>query len=311
MVYMEPIQSSLSKWMKENKNFQENYTKIRSEVLNDPEIKEFLSLHPEISNSELNKSLVKLYEYKTQSKQCDQCSSFNECQNMLQGYSPILQVENGEIHLAYEKCHSRIMIEKEQSQQQLVQSVHVPKEILQASINNIDDDKNRNNGVMEMFNFLREASNKLPRKGIYFYGPFGVGKTYFLGALANELKKMNISSMIIYMPEFVREIKSSFKNDTTNEKIEYFKKADVLMLDDIGAEMQSSWFRDEILGSVLQYRMMEQLPVCFTSNYSLEQLEGVLASTRDGVEKVKAGRIIERIRQVSKEVPIYGENRRN
>src|SRR5690625_5858817 len=84
---------------------------------------------------------------------------------------------------------------------------------------------------------------------MYFYGPFGVGKTYFLGALANELKKLNISSMLIYMPEFVREIRDSFKDDSVNEKINYFKNADVLMIDDIGAETQSAWLRDEVLGS--------------------------------------------------------------
>ncbi|RKQ29919.1 primosomal protein DnaI [Oceanobacillus halophilus] len=307
---MEPIQKSLTKWMKENKNFQENYVRIRKEVLNDPEIREFISLHPDLSKQSINRGLIKLYEYKTQSKQCQQCSSYPDCKNMIPGYSPVLHVENGEIHLSYEKCHSRIMYEKEQAQQKLVQSVHVPKEILQASIKDIHDDGDRNNAVLEVFQFIREASTELPKKGLYFYGPFGVGKTYFLGAVANELKKMNISSMLIYMPEFVREIKGSFKNDTTNEKIDYFKKADVLMLDDIGAEMQSAWFRDEILGSILQYRMMEQLPVFFTSNYSLEQLEGLLATTRDGVESVKAGRIIERIKQVSKPVEIFGENRR-
>src|SRR5699024_8401918 len=130
-------------------------------------------------------------------------------------------------------------------------------------------------------------------------------KTYLLGALANELKKQHISSMLIYMPEFVREMKSSIKDDSINEKINYFKDTDVLMLDDIGAETQSAWFRDEILGSILQYRMMERLPVFFTSNYNLEKLEELLAfSNRGGVEEVKAGRIIERIKQVSTEVPM-------
>ncbi|MFD1851916.1 primosomal protein DnaI [Oceanobacillus bengalensis] len=307
---MEPIQESLSKWMKENKNFKENYEKVRNEVLSDPEIKEFLSFHPDLSTREINKSLIKLYEYKSQSKQCDKCSSLDSCKNMVKGYSPVLHVDRGEIHLTYEKCHSRMMYEKEAKQQKLVQSVHVPKEILQASLKNLDADNDRREGVMEIIQFIKQANHELPKKGIYFYGPFGVGKTYFLGAIANELKKLNISSMIIYMPEFVREIKGSFKNDTTNEKVDYFKKADVLMLDDIGAEMQSAWFRDEILGSILQYRMMEQLPVFFTSNYSMDQLEGLLATTRDGIETVKAGRILERIKQVSKEVSLFGENRR-
>ncbi|AXI09657.1 primosomal protein DnaI [Oceanobacillus sp. 143] len=307
---MEPIQSTLKKWMRENKNFQENYVKIRDDVLQDPEIKEFLSIHPELTKQEINKSLIKLYEYKTQSKQCNHCASFGECQNMLPGYSPILNVEKNEIHLSYEKCHSRLMYEKEREQEKLIQSVHVPKEILKASINDIHVDEHRNEAVKEAFRFIREASVKLPRKGIYFHGPFGVGKTYFLGAIANELKKINISSMVIYMPEFVREIKGSFKDDSVNEKIDRFKNADILMLDDIGAEVQSAWFRDEILGSILQYRMMEQLPVFFTSNYTLEQLESQLATTKSGVETVKAGRIIERIKQVSNPVAVFGANRR-
>ncbi|MBM7597738.1 primosomal protein DnaI [Virgibacillus halotolerans] len=307
---MKPVQSSLKKWMQENENFKENYIKIKDEVLSDPEIKEFLALHPQLTKQELNRNLIKLYEYKTQSKQCSQCSSFGQCKNMLQGYSPILHMENNEIHLSYEKCHSRLHYEKEKDQQELIQSLYMPKEILQATIHGIDNDKTRSKAILELLSFIEKAKSGLPQKGIFFYGPFGVGKTYFLGAIANKLKELNISSMLIYMPEFTREIKASLKDDTINEKVEYFKKADVLMIDDIGAEMQSAWFRDEILGSILQYRMMERLPVFFTSNYDLKQLEEQLASTRAGVEKVKAGRIIERIKQVSQAVEVSGDNRR-
>ncbi|MBP1947749.1 primosomal protein DnaI [Virgibacillus litoralis] len=309
---MKPVQSELKKWMQENKNFKENYIRIKQEVLNDPEIKEFLSYHPTLPEKEVEKNLIKLYEYKSQSKQCDKCKSFDQCQNMLQGYSPVLHVKDNEIHLSYEKCHLRLDHEKQQQQQQLIESLYMPKEILNAAIDDIDHDAERGSGIRQLLLFLEQTKSGLPSKGIYFYGPFGVGKTYLLGALANALKEYNISSMLIYMPEFVREIKSSIKDDSINEKINYFKKADVLMLDDIGAETQSAWFRDEILGSILQYRMMEKLPVFFTSNYSLEHLEEQLGrSNRGGVETVKAGRIIERIKQVSKDIPLSGENRRD
>lgn len=310
MIQLKPIQSELKNWMQRNENFKENYIKIKNEVLNDPQIKEFLSKHPQLTQTEINKNLIKLYEYKSQSKQCDQCSSYGTCNNMVPGYSPVLHVENNEIRLTYEKCHSRIMYEKEQEQQKLIHSLHVPKEILEARMSDVSNDQSRIRAIGEMLDFLDQAQTKLPSKGLYLYGLFGVGKTYLLGALANELKNINISSAIIYMPEFVREIKSSFKDDSTNEKIDFFKKVGVLMLDDIGAENQSAWFRDEVLGSVLQYRMMERLPVFFTSNYSLKQLESQLATTKNGVEAVKAGRIIERIKQVSRVVQIEGHNRR-
>ncbi|HLR68429.1 primosomal protein DnaI [Virgibacillus alimentarius] len=308
---MEPIQASLKKWMKKNKSFQEHYTNIKREVLKDPEVTEFLTLN-KVNQKEIEKNLMKLYEYKSQSKQCNHCSSLKGCINILPGYSPILHVENGELRLIYEKCHQNVLFEKQKKQQNLIQSLYMPKEILQATYDKIDVTLDRSQAIRETSQFLELAKTELPAKGLYLTGPFGVGKTYFLGAVANKLKELNISSMLIYMPEFVREIKTSIQDNSINEKIDYFKNTDVLMFDDIGAETQSAWIRDEILGSILQYRMMEQLPVFFTSNYNLKQLEQHLANTnRGGVEEVKAGRVIERIKQVSKEVSLDGENRRD
>ena len=58
--------------------------------------------------------------------------------------------------------------------------------------------------------------------------------------------------------------------------------------------------------------MMERLPVFFTSNYTMKELEQIISTTtRNGVEKLKAGRIMERIHQVSNEVKVGGINRRN
>lgn len=309
---MKPIQSSIKKWLQSNENFKEIYAQKRQEVLNDPQIKEFLYKHPELKKAEINKNLIKLHEFKSQSKQCANCTSFKNCKNMIQGYSPILYAENNEIKIAYEKCHSKIMHEKEQDQQDLMQTLYIPKEILEATVDQITEtDGQRTDAIVELYRFVNEAKKGLPKKGLYFYGPFGVGKTYFLGALANELKMLHLSTLIVYMPEFVRDIKSSIKDDSIDQKIAYFKKVDVLMLDDIGAENLSAWFRDEVLGSILQYRMMEGLPVFFTSNYSLKQLEEQLATTKSGVESVKSGRILERIRQLSKEVKVTGANRRH
>src|SRR5699024_7110309 len=116
-------------------------------------------------------------------------------------------------------------------------------------------------------------------------------------------QEFNISSRLIYMPEFVREMREAIKTNTVQEKTDSFKQADVLMLDDIGAETFSAWFRDEVLGSILQYRMMERLPVFFTSNYTVDQMKTILSTnSKGGIEEVKAGHIMEQIKQVSSEI---------
>lgn len=311
MIDMKPVHASLKKWMQANENFQEHFAKLKHDILSDPSIREIIAKNPQLTHQVIEKNLNTFYEYHTQSKHCSTCTSLDQCSNIVKGYTPVINVEEQSIHLSYIKCRRLVKEEKQREQKQLIESLYMPREILEATYNDIDGDIARLQAIREMNNFIDKLPNGIPEKGIYFTGPFGVGKTYLLGALANKLKEYNISSMLIYMPEFVREIRDSFKDDSINKKVNYFKKADVLMLDDIGAETQSAWFRDEILGSILQYRMMERLPVFFTSNYTMDQLEEQLAkSTRGDIEKVKAGRIMERIRQVSIEVPIRGENRR-
>lgn len=311
MKQMEPIQESLKKWMNDNKDFKQRHQQMKKAILNDAEIVRFLQANPEITDQHIERRLNKLYEYSSSSKQCEKCESLPACQNVLQGYSPNLQFINGDIHIAYEKCQTNIKESKQQQSESLIGSLYMPKEILEARMENVFVDPKRVHAIKLIDQFLNDAKVKLPQKGLYLTGPFGVGKTYLLGAIANELKEVDFSSMLIYMPEFVREMRDAIQTNTVTEKINAFKYADVLMIDDIGAETFSAWFRDEVLGSILQYRMMEQMPVFFTSNYTMYQLEKVLAtSTKGDVEEIKAGRIMERIKQVSSEVKLDGENRR-
>ncbi|WP_173915877.1 primosomal protein DnaI [Halobacillus sp. Marseille-Q1614] len=309
---MEPIQTSLQKWMKSHNEFQKRFNGMKKSVLNDPEVQQIMKENPSLTKEAVEKQLIKFYEYQSQSKNCEKCPSREECINILPGYTPEATVEGTELKLAYNLCQRERRLEHQRKQRSLINSLHIPRETLEATLDRLDvEDPERGEAVMQTVQYLEGIGDELPSKGLYFCGPFGVGKTYFLGVIANELSKKNISSMVIYMPEFVREIKSSIKDDSMNEKIEAFKKTPVLMLDDIGAESQSSWFRDEVLGSILQYRMMERLPVFFTSNYNLEELEKIfMTSNRGEVDQVKAQRITERIRQLSKSVPVYGKNRR-
>lgn len=312
MKCMKSIQTTLDQLLKQNKDFKARHDALRQEVLSDPSIEQFLQEHPELTERTIEKRLNRLYEYKTQSKNCEQCPSLQECRNLVKGLTPKLQVVNNDIHLIYEKCAYKHQEEKREAKRNLIQSIHMPREILRASMEHLYVDATRTEAVKAIDQFLQAAQKGLPKRGIYFSGPFGVGKTYFLGVIANELQQLNISTTLIYMPEFVRLIQGSIEDNSVQEKVNMFKEVDVLMLDDIGAENLSAWFRDEVLGAILQYRMMENLPVFFTSNYTMEQLEVVIAkTTRGDIEKVKAGRIMERIKQVSTEVHVGGENHRN
>ena len=147
-------------------------------------------------------------------------------------------------------------------------------------------------------------------KGLYLSGSFGSGKSYLLSAMINELVKDGNKAALVYYPEFLRSLKASFGKDF-DEQFNYAKKADLLLLDDIGAENISSWSRDEILGPILQYRMDEKLPTFFTSNLSIDALESHLSKGTLEVDKLKAKRIIERIRYLTDDINLISKNNRN
>src|SRR5690625_6949435 len=68
---------------------------------------------------------------------------------MLQGYSQILHTKDHEIRLAYEKCHQKIDFEKQKEQRNLIQSLYMPKEILNAEYDKIDVDIKRGQAIRE------------------------------------------------------------------------------------------------------------------------------------------------------------------
>ncbi|MDF2857305.1 MAG: primosomal protein DnaI [Neobacillus sp.] len=309
---MEKINRTLKR-LASNESFQKRYEQQRAEVLNHPDIIAFLAKHQdEVDQALIDKSMTKLYEYTQQSKDCDRCPSLEGCINFMKGYHPDLVLTRNSIDVVYKRCPKKIMSDEKKKNQKLIKSLYVPRDIIEATFEDFEGDSGRLEAGDQAATFLMNYEAGLKPKGLYLYGKFGVGKSYLLGAIANELAKKQISSMIVYVPELLREMKSAIGDSTLNEKLEALKKEQVLMLDDIGAEAVSSWTRDEILGPILQFRMLEKLPTFFTSNFDFKGLEHHLTySQRGEEEKMKASRIMERIRSLSEPVMVDGPNRRH
>jgi primosomal protein DnaI len=296
-------------------DFKDRYNGLKKQVLNNPEVQAFFTKHSsEIEDGMIDRSLIKLFEFIEQSKNCKECPSLSECKNLLQGYHPRLVIQGRVIDLQYEKCPNKEAHDERKKHESLIKSMYIPKDILEAQFENIEveiDETSRLKAISLAQDFVEQYNSGKRPKGLYLYGSFGVGKTYFLGAIANELASQRISSMLVYVPEFMRELKGSLQNSSLDEKLDLVKKVPVLMLDDLGAESMSSWVRDEILGTVLQYRMLENLPTFFSSNFNLKQLQHHLAFSQRGEEEpVKAARIMERIKHMAIPIELIGRNRR-
>ncbi|GAE28303.1 helicase loader DnaI [Halalkalibacter wakoensis JCM 9140] len=307
---MESIQSALKQWTKDQR-IEERLESAKKSLLADPVVQKALE-GKRINDDILDQGLIKLYEFQKERNNCEQCPGLAACPNMMKGYQPEMIVARRTIDLEYHSCSLKKKEERAKQQRQLIKSLYVPKDILDATFDGLDLDRDREEASRKALAFAVNARPGEDGQGLYFYGRFGVGKTHLMGAVANELRERAIDSYIVYTPDFFREMKQSIGDGTFQEKLDAVKRTQVLILDDIGAETISGWIRDDVLGAILQHRMLEKLPTLFTSNYDYDELEEHLAySERGGIEELKAKRIMERIKHFTTFVQVEGANRRS
>ena len=100
----------------------------------------------------------------------------------------------------------------------------------------------------------------------------------------------------LYYPDFVRRVQSSFGDGDNIEDLVYrLKTCDVLMLDDLGRESNTSYIRDEILGPILQYRCDNYLPMFVSSNRSIKLLIEHLSDASGKIDTIKGKAIASRL----------------
>jgi len=260
--------------------------------LSDDKLKQYTSIIEECSNE---------FEH------CKNCKSLLDCKNKVEGYCYLPINNNGDVSFTYKPCKYKEAMENKNKYLDNIKFFNTPEYVKNASLDSIyKTDKNRFKTINYLMDFLDDFEDGKKCKGLYLHGNFGCGKTYLISAIFNELAKKGYKSSIIFWPEFLRQ---AFYDDF-NSKFEYVKKVPLLLIDDIGAEGLTAWNRDEILCPLLQYRMDNNLTTFFTSNLNIKELESHLSNSKNGVDEVKAKRIISRIEQLTEDLEMISKNLR-
>ena len=277
-----------------------------------------------LTNEEFKKTVKKLkikdsiaYKYTSKIERtmqelenCKNCKSIHMCKNKVEGAVYYPTVEEDSVTFNYVACKYKKSILKEKAEIKS-EFFEMPYEIKTAKMSNIDiTDAKRVKIINWLKKFYDNFKEGKTEKGLYLHGSFGSGKTYLISALLNELSKEGYTALIIYYPELLRSQKESFTNDDYYTRIKAIKEADLLLLDDIGAETVTGWNRDEVLGTILQYRMEEKKATFFTSNLNLEELASHFSTFKSAEEQIKSGRIMERIKQLTENLELISDNRR-
>ena len=288
-----------------NRVRQFDYQELVKQIMADPDVAAFIQ-QEKLTQAEIQRSVSKFNQYITERNRF----LLGDETYIAKGYKPILVKNEGYADVAYEETPELIEQERQEAIRSRLNLISLPASLKEASLAQVDlDDEGRDKAFELLTNFVVEFPHY--QKAVYLYGDFGVGKSYMMAALAHDLsEKRSVSTTLLHYPSFVLDVKNAISSGLVKEKIDQVKTAQVLILDDIGAEQSSPWMRDEILQVILQHRMQENLPTFFTSNFSFADLERHFANSKNGDETWQAKRVMERIKFLAKEVHLEGENRR-
>jgi len=105
-----------------------------------------------------------------------------------------------------------------------------------------------------------------PRGWLVLTGPYGCGKTHLAAAIANTLADKGNPPLFIMVPDLLDHLRATFSpssNVSYDHRFDEIRTAQLLILDDLGAQSTSPWAREK-LHQLFNYRYNAELPTVLT-----------------------------------------------
>ena len=108
------------------------------------------------------------------------------------------------------------------------------------------------------------------QKGLCLIGPPGIGKTHIaVAVLKDVVRQKHIRGLFYDVRDLLRLIRSTYNPVVRTAEMDILRPvmdADLLVLDDLGAEKPSEWV-EETMNLIVNTRYNERRPTIFTTNY--------------------------------------------
>ena len=108
-------------------------------------------------------------------------------------------------------------------------------------------------------------------KNLLMMGKSGLGKTFLSSAIAHELLQRGYTVIYISAGEFAARVQANKFGDRPEELQQYYD-ADLLILDDLGAEFKTQ-LTSSVLGEVIDRRLRSGKKMIFSTNLTTKELE--------------------------------------
>lgn len=155
----------------------------------------------------------------------------------------------------------------------------LPRRLAAARFSNfelLDGSETAYRHAVEFAELFRDGTTE----GLMLWGEPGNGKSHLMAAVTNELLGHGYAVVFMSVPDLLARIRGTFDNgsrETEKDLIQMLLEADLLILDDVGAENitkkddGTSWVQD-VLFRIIDGRYKALKPTCYTSNLYYEDL---------------------------------------
>ena len=108
----------------------------------------------------------------------------------------------------------------------------------------------------------------IPQEWLLFRGPVGTGKTHLVMAIANACIDAGLVTFFATVPQLLDHLRASYRPESDvayDSCFLQFRDAEMLVLDDLGAQHSSPW-ADEKIFQLINYRYTVGWPTVFSLN---------------------------------------------
>ncbi|MCK5866869.1 MAG: ATP-binding protein [Mycoplasmataceae bacterium] len=165
--------------------------------------------------------------------------------------------------------------------------------------NDIDWTEDKRQLAIEFKRMIESIEKKQKVKGIWVLGVSNSGKTFATISLLNYFAKKNKTVSFVSVPELVTTTQKSIGNFnlSTMDYVDKIKKSDIIVIDDLGSERPTPWFKENILLPIIDYRMKANKLTIFNSNLTIGKYANKLKyrSQNPEVEEDTNNKLISRI----------------
>lgn len=278
-----------------DKEFLKKKSATMDELLTKDEVKKIVE-KLDVSMSEFDFYLGYFLSYYEDKCSCKNCVNIEKCPKEIKGMVlNLVRKEDNSIQREYTLCLNR-EIQRKMQNNYLIRDFN--EELLKIDMDDVENRKGRFKYEKTLMEVDLDAANE----GMFIYGPSSSGKSYPLIALCNEFVKSDKRCAFADVKNFIDSLKSTFNynKENYNSLMNIVKNVDVLVLDNLGEEKQSEWVRDDVIGSIVDYRSKNNLLTFITSCFSLEEIEKMynVSKTNSEVGKMKASKFIDKIKSV-------------